>query len=324
MKVLCYSKKAYDLALKLEESLPISIFSKYKEPFKTQEVVEDSFRKNEDLIFISATGIAVRSIAPFLKNKEQDPAVLVIDDQGRFVISLCSGHLGGANDLARTIARKIGAIPVITTATDGRGYEGLDLYAKKMNFSYDSIHNLTPLTGAMVDDKKIFLYNPYKYQEPNYPNFTKKMDSKIDYSLAITDEDKLNLPGYSVYLRPKTLHLGLGCKKGADYQALKFLIEAVFKKLNLSLASIKDMASIDIKKDEEAFKKLSEDLNIDFFCFRPEELSLLEDRVQGSSFVKKTVGVSSVSATAALKLGGELIIEKEVYEGFTLSLSREV
>ncbi len=324
MKVLCYSKKAYDLALKLEESLPISIYSKYKEAFKTQEVVQAAFKENEDLIFISATGIAVRFIAPFLNNKEQDPAVLVIDDQGRFVISLCSGHLGGANDLARSIAEKIGAVPVITTATDGRGYEGLDLYAKKMHFNYQSIHDLTPLTGAMVDDKKIFLYNPYNFQEPKYPNFTQDMDSEIGYSLAITDEESLDLPGYTVYLRPQILHLGLGCKKGANYEELKLLLKSILKKLNLSLASIKDMASIDIKKDEVAFNQLSKDLGIDFFCFKAEELSPFEDKVQGSDFVKKTVGVSSVSATSALKLGGELILEKEAYKGFTVSISREV
>lgn len=325
MNIICYSKSGYELAKKLEESLAsIKVYSKYRKAFKGQEVVRDSFDNKEDLIFISATGIAVRTIAPYLKGKDQDPAILVIDDHGKFVISLCSGHLGGANDLARKIAGILGATPVITTATDNRGYEGLDLYAKRMGFNYSSIQDLTPLTGAMVDDQPIYLYNPYGIARPNYPNFIDDYDQSTKFTLAITDAQAITRPGYTVYLRPRILHLGLGCKKNAKFKDLMTLLTKVFKDNNLSLDSVKDMASIDIKKDEDAFLELSEKLNIPFRTYSASELSQYEKNVIGSEFVKKTVGVSSVSATAALIQGGELIVEKERDNGFTVSISKEI
>lgn len=324
MNVICYSKQGYDLAQALGKSLKINIYSKFKEPFKTQEVVKQSFLEKEPLLFISATGIAVRSIAPFLKSKDLDPPVIVMDDSGKFVISLCSGHLGGANNLAKEIGEISGATPVITTATDNRGYEGLDLYARKMGFAYENLQDLTSVTGAMVNQEAIFAYNPHGYDLPFYPNFQKEWNPSIAYTLAITEEEKIPISGEIVYLRPKTLHLGLGCKKNAPYDKLKSFLNEVLKEENLSKDSIKDMASVDIKGEEEAFKVLAQDLGIDFFTFSPEELVDYEKDVKGSDFVKKTVGVSSVSATSALKLGGKLIVEKKVFQGFTISITKEV
>lgn len=322
MRILTYSKAGYQLALRIGKSLEVEIYSKEKEKFSSREVVKEAFEKKVPLVFISATGIAVRTIAPFLRGKEWDPPVLVMDDQGKYVLSLLSGHLGGANALALDLEKITGAKAIITTATDNRGYEGLDLYARRMGFAYESIHDLTPITGAMVDKKKIFVYNPWNFPLAKYPYFTENPEEETDYCLAITEKGKLDLAYKKMaYLRPKILHLGLGCRKGASYSLLKSFLRDSLEKYNLSPKSIQDLGSISIKKEEPAFLELKKDLACPFYFFSAEDLAPFEDQVTGSDFVKKTVGVSSVSATAALKLGGQLIVDKERRDGFTLSIS---
>lgn len=143
----------------LEDDFIIDHFYNAKTAGGIRSLIPDDFKNRDALIFISSTGIAVRMIKDYIKDKTQDPAVLVIDDLGRFVISLLSGHLGGANALTERIAKLLGAVSVITTASDGRNIEAVDLFAQKNNYAILSMEDAKIITSLMVDGKTIGFYS---------------------------------------------------------------------------------------------------------------------------------------------------------------------
>ena len=175
--IITYTEAGLAIARTIAASFDVEIFYKDK---NIDKILEERWPSLETIIFISATGIAVRKIAPLIKDKYTDPAVLVIDDKAKHVISLLSGHIGGANELATDIAKAINAEPVITTASDNRGLEALDIYLRDNDFAYNSREALTIIMGAVVNNKKIYL----KSDEFNfkYDNFTNNK-SEADYAI---------------------------------------------------------------------------------------------------------------------------------------------
>lgn len=320
---LCFSDKGEHLADTLRHQFPGEIYRSRKGKTSIRELMPEIWNNHDALIFIGATGIAVRMIAPYLKGKDKDPAVVVIDDMGNFVISLLSGHLGGANRLTKILAEQLNAIPVITTATDNRGFEGLDLYARRLNFYIPDLQALTPLTGKIVNGEELPVYNPYHFPTPRYPKIREADNTDEGKSvLAITDEGELPLFN-AVFLRPRILHLGIGARRNVPEDTVLDLITSAFKEKNLSLDSIADIATISLKKDEKAILKAANTLNVPLIIYEVEELKAYDRRFKGSDFVRKTVGIGSVSASCAAKSAGNVILEKIIGEGVTLSVSRE-
>lgn len=159
ISVLSFSKSGEEIAQKIINVNADAVLYKSSEG-KIRDKMEEIWNNSDAIIFISATGIAVRYIAPFIKHKSVDPAVLVIDDMGRYVISLLSGHLGGANYMATEIAGYLKeSIAIITTASDSRGFESLDLYAKRREFKILKSENLTAVSSAMVDGRELAVYS---------------------------------------------------------------------------------------------------------------------------------------------------------------------
>ncbi|EGC76826.1 cobalamin biosynthesis central domain-containing protein [Treponema denticola] len=157
-----------------------------------RSLIPDDFKNRDALIFISSTGIAVRMIKDYIKDKTQDPAVLVIDDLGRFVISLLSGHLGGANALTEKIAKLLGAVSVITTASDGRNIEAVDLFAQKNNYAILSMEDAKVITSLMVDGKAIGFCSEDKAPPINYPHLFILQEKDFNSHLkTLTEEKKL-------------------------------------------------------------------------------------------------------------------------------------
>ncbi|GIW48632.1 MAG: hypothetical protein KatS3mg079_108 [Caloramator sp.] len=277
--------------------------------------LENIFNNSRAIIFISSAGIAVRIVSKFLKSKYQDPAVLVIDDAANFVISLISGHIGGANELCREISHFLSATPVITTSTDIHNIYAVDLFAKKNNMIIENIDNLKLISTAMIEKKEIDLI---KDIDVDYDYRYKSKNSNI--ALYITykrvEEDRPHL-----ILRPKVLNVGIGLRRGVDFNTLYNSLLTAFFLNNLSINSIKAVASYELKRDEEALWRLKERLNVPLIFFKKEEIDMVDcDR---DEFVFKSVGVMAVSEPCAKLLGGRLIVKKFKKDGVTISICLE-
>lgn len=288
---------------------------------RSPEDLEKRFATNKVLIFIGSLGICIRGIAPFLKTKKQDPAVINIDANGQFVQSVVSGHIGRANELAKEIAGLIGAIPVITTVSDTSDLWALDLLPEQFNWEIECVGSLTQMMAQFVNHKKTALLLDVRdkgtlFLESSKPEhvdvFTDStiIDTKnYDLIIAVTPytyEFGVN----TIFYRPKVLHIGLGCQKGIDFDAFEEALGEFLHDNHLSKKSIKTLATIDLKKDEPAFLKLSDSLGLPLTNYTDE--TLLSYQVPNpSERVKSVTGSYSVSEAAVMhSSGNQLLIEK--------------
>lgn len=294
---------------------------------KFKEFVKDIFTEFDGIIFIMATGIVVRVIAPYIKSKDVDPAIIVIDDQGNNVISLLSGHLGGANKLTKKIATNLNANPVITTASDVNNLMAVDTLAQKYNFKIDSLNDAKDVTALIVDKKDVSIISDYKY---NFPKLFKSYDENESYDgiIYITNKkkikNKLKLPS-SKLIVPNII-LGIGCRKGKSKKEIKIFLEEILDKNNIDIKAINSIASVELKKEEKGIIDLSNELNIPFKTFNIKQLLEVEDKFKISEFVKKTIGVGAVCEPSGyLKSNGGKCIQKKIAkDGITISLWEEI
>ena len=200
--IITYTEAGIAIAKTIAASFDAEIFYKDK---NIDKVLEKEWSSIETIIFISATGIAVRKIAHLIKDKYTDPAVLVIDDKAKHVISLLSGHIGGANELAIDIAKAIGAEPVITTASDNRGLEALDIYLRDNDFAYNSREALTIIMGAIVNNKKIYLdADDFDFKYEKFTNDRSEADYAIIQAESYNENDDKN----TLYIIKKKIQYG--------------------------------------------------------------------------------------------------------------------
>lgn len=250
------------------------------------------------LVFVSACGIAVRAVAPFVKSKTQDPAVVVLDERGRNVISLLSGHLGGANELAEKIAEVAGGRAIITTATDVGGLVAIDDWARKNRCDVENIAAAKDVSAEVLNSGRV--------------------------GVAVTEE--LLSPPWPVtlWLRPKNLVIGTGCKKGADPDKMIENAECFLSESGVSDRSICAVASIEIKRGEPAINALAERYGVPFLTYSAEELERAEGTFAHSDRVKQETGVGNVCERAAvLASGGFLVRTKTIYKGMTFALAKK-
>lgn len=273
-------------------------------------------RDYDAVIFISACGIAVRMIKDYIVSKDKDPAVIVMDECGKFAIPILSGHLGGANELSQLLAKKTGGIAVVTTASDVRGVESIDMFAKRNGLVIEDIHSIAPVMARIVEGKNILLINDtdFKY---DYKNIVEN-ESDAEAALVVSSYIyRLNIP--TTNLRPKNLYVGIGAKKNIKKETVLEAIRLAFKEKNLSILSIKKFISIDIKKDEAGIVEAAKDLGVDFITFSADELNKVKGEFVESKFVKETTGCGAVSARSAAMFS-ELVLEKFIYDGVTISI----
>ena len=301
--------------------------------------VAKEFKNYHAHIFIMSAGIVVRVIAPIIKHKTVDPAVLTIDDAGRYVISLLSGHIGGGNALTEYIGKITGAVPVITTATDVNNVLAVDMLAVEKGLCIENSNAIKYVNMAFLKNKSVLLHDPYgvfdKFHTKGSSPF-KKLDVKDLYGVqdklnnclcgVYIDHFKIDLPENILVLRPKSLAIGMGCNRGTDKNEILQLIETVFKNYNLSLSAISFMGSIDLKKDESGFLVLSKELDIPFVVFNKKELSMVKGIENPSEMVKKHVGVQSVCEAAAILAAGNgrLIVCKQKTKNVTLAVAERL
>lgn len=331
------SKKIKDgLNKSVESSKPIEITEIDKNTFddKLSKYMEDIFKNNDAIIFISSTGIAVRLIAPYVKDKTKDPAVIVVDDMGKFTISLLSGHIGGANNLSTQISNMLKNQLVITTASDNRGIDAVDIFAMRNNLHIEDMKDAKTLTSLMVENEKINLISEVDVNL-NYSNvensllleevYSDKNKSKGVILISSANISKIirediNKP--ICVLRPKVLNIGIGCRRGKSRDEILKFISEIFDEYNLSTNSIKKIGTIDIKHDEAGILEVSKELKAELVLFSKTEIESVSNKFARSDFVKKNVGVTSVCEPAAYLLGRELIIPKQISNGITIAVSR--
>lgn len=291
-----------------------------------KEQVGELMRECDYLIFVMATGIVVRCIAPYIQSKFEDPGIVVLDEEGQNAISLLSGHMGGANEMTEYISQCIGAHPVITTATDVGGKAALDQIAKRLDaYIEDFREAVKDINYRLVHSQRIGLYidGDYQVDTRGFIVIDKVQDEKqLDALVCITHKESIEeMPNYCIKVIPRDLVLGMGCKKGTQPQHMIDSFNDYMHRHNIDQHAIKAVGSIDIKKDEKAMQALAEYLGVPFHIVSKEDILKVEERFHKSEFVKKNVGVYSVAEPVAyLMSNNELILERETYEGITFAL----
>lgn len=327
--IFSFTENGAKLSLKLRDLFKdVELYSKYciDDSFKSMNdsiynLTGSLYYKSRALIFISAAGIAVRAVSQYIKTKDKDPAVIVIDEGGRFVIPLLSGHLGGANEIAQEIAEYISATAVITTATDINNKFAVDVWAKNNNLYITDKNMIKEVSSRVLRGEKTGFISDYNISGivPEYLS----SDENCDCGIVISDDENKKPYKYTMNLIPKEYVLGIGARRGAEFINLKNFIEQIFLENNLDMRKILAISSIDLKKDEQAIIELSHYLGVSFVTYTKEELEKIEGEFTQSAFVQKVTGVDNVCERSASMYGGDIIIKKVSSNGFTLSVSKK-
>jgi len=273
--------------------------------------VAEAFRQRRPLVFIGACGIAVRAVAPFLQHKSQDPPVLVIDESARFVISLLSGHLGGANALAQELAQLLGATPVITTASDLRGLPALDLWLRENDVLLDDWPLLKELQARLLERSLgVYLEPPLNLPLPQRLCLT----SEAEADFVLTYRPLKGRKGFLV----QALALGVGFHDHEN--ALTEKVLQGLRKFDLEPLAVKYVATIS-RRQGNALEDLARTLQAEIRLFSPEELQQV--KVPSPSKAQKALGLPGVAEPCALLAAeyGPLILRKQILDGVTLAVA---
>ena len=303
-------------------------------PHELKALITSLWKKHDGFVLIMATGIAVRMIAPLLESKETDPAVVVMDDAGRFAISLISGHLGGANELAERCARITGGQAVITTATDAGNLPSFDMLAKAQGWLIDDICRVKTLNTLLLDNEEIAIVDQTGQARTwlnghgritFYDTFADAAESSAHGFLVVTNEQlpPLVSPEKLLILRPRNLVLGIGCNRGTAADEIEAFVSHHFNELRLSPKSVCMVASVSAKQDEVGLIAFAGRLGVPLRCFNCSELSRVDFPSPPSHHALTAVGVAAVAEPAALLAsgGGRLLLKKVKSPNVTLAIA---
>lgn len=318
--VIAFTAKARNTGTKLK-NVDRLVFYKYAEkgdiPFKNVAELREKIVEYSKLVFICACGIAVRTIAPFVKNKKEDFAVVVCDEEGKFAISLLSGHLGGANELAEDVAEMLGGQAVITTATDVNGITAIDNYAKENNLEIDSMKMAKEVSARLLNGEKVAFKSDFNIEVPkDFVSTTEKTGVYVTYKTIEPFENTLKL-------YKKSLVVGIGCKKDTPIENVEGFLRTVFEENSLSEKAILKIGTVDIKKNEKAIVELSKKYNVKLEIFDKKTLNSQKGEFSHSDFVFRTVGTDCVCERAVVAGGGKLIVKKQSCNGVTIAVGVE-
>ena len=291
------------------------------------------FAESDAIIFIGACGIAVRSIAPFVSSKKTDPAVVVIDEQGKFAISLLSGHIGGANELTEEISNLLHATPVITTATDINNKFAVDVFAKTNGCYISDMTMAKEISAALVNGNSVGFASdfPWVGEIPKELQLLDEEDEtkvKPEMGIYVTNSYLKHPFVHTLYLVPKIITLGVGCKKDTPAETVEKVVRKACDELLIPSVSMELVTSIDLKKEEQGILEYCKERNLPFETYSAEQLKEVEGSFAESKFVEETTGVDNVCERSAI-LGsskhGEksnLILRKYAEDGVTAALAR--
>ena len=331
--VYCVSKNGYETCLKIRNSvyknLHIYVSQRVTNMLNLESenlenlfvinervpiLLEKTFDKYDLHIFVAALGAVVRIIEGKFKSKDTDPAVITVDDHANFVISLLSGHLGGANEECKKIANGIGAIPVITTASDVSGKIAVDTLSQKIKAKLESLEDAKRVTSLIVNGENVSIHLPKNIVEN---------DKNCAGAIIVSNRKNIEISK----IIPKNIILGIGCKRNTPKEKIIEKINYVMETQNLEMSSIKRSASAWVKSDEIGLLEAMEELSIPIEFFEKEEILKVENLVEErSEFVKNQIGVYGVSepcAYLASSKRGSFLVKKVKLGGVTISIFEE-
>ncbi|MBP0134640.1 MAG: cobalamin biosynthesis protein [Nitrosarchaeum sp.] len=344
ISILAITKNGVNIGLKLKQHFPnwdifapIKFLSENNQIIwysdSTTEKIVELFKNNNAIICLFSLGAVIRLIAPYLKDKKTDPAVIVIDDQSNFVISVLSGHLGGANELTQIIAQKLDSIPVITTAADVNKTIAVDLVGKEFDWKIDDGSTVTKISAHMINEENIAIY-----QEVGKMNWFKELPKNVKIYHSLEEMQNSNSSGYliisdrifegdflknSVVYRPPSLVVGIGLHWDTSKEKIKECLDFCLQKFKLSEKSIVKLVSIKKPENVKGLVDIGKEMGIAVEYVNREDLAKISIP-NPSDTVRAFEGTSSVSEAAAIKVsGGKLIVEKQKFPpDLTIAIAR--
>ena len=279
-------------------------------------LTKELFGTYDALVFECAAGIAVRAIAPCVHSKATDPAVLVLDENARFVIPLLSGHIGGANALALSLAEGLGAVPVITTATDSGGRFSPDSFAVANDLAITDLAAAKAVAAAVLQGEPIGLVSDVPYVNLP-PELTQEDGTRIGIYIG-TEKNRKPFP-VTLHLIPRDLILGIGCRKGASAEQIESQLQAA----GIPTERLKAAATIDRKAHEPGLLTFCKAHRLPLYTYTAQELQSVKGNFGASDFVRQTVGVDNVcERSAVLCAGGTLVYPKCAGNGVTCAAAQ--
>lgn len=313
---LAFTERGRALAERLGKALGGTV-SCTRDGISLAEWTAEAFATKRALVYVGAAGIAVRAIAPHLKSKASDPAVVVIDECAHFAVSLLSGHLGGANELAWQIAKISGATAVITTATDANGVFAVDEWARVQGMAVFDSKKIKAVSAKLLAGERIAVRSAFPIDGEPPAGFFLTEDSDADVWVDVRPHDVLTLV-------PRTLTLGVGCKRGTARETIEARFAALCAEHSILPEAICAAATIDLKRDERGLLDFCAAHGWPLSFYTAEELAAVDGAFTPSDFVARTTGVDNVCERAAVKCaGGELMVKKYAGEGVTLALAKK-
>lgn len=347
---ICFTKNGFEKAYKLD--FPKNNIAKGfgEDKINAKVWCQERFKENEVhhvlIVFVGAVGIAVRMIAPFIKNKIKDPAVICFDESYKYCIPLLSGHIGMANEIALELSKKIGSVPVVTTATDINNLFAIDVWARKNKVDIVNPSAIKNISSAILERKKVAVSVDIKDYKNSYAmklltnDFVEDNDISSSYFsarifISVFRNNIMKAMEYKqiLCLVPKIIYIGIGCKKNTDFINIKESIEACLRTLDIDIRAVNSISSIDIKKNEAGIIKYAESIKVPFRVYSKEELNSLSGDYSSSSFVSKTVGVDCVCERACNYSASidnidscniMFLKRKTIYKGVTVAVAKAI
>jgi cobalt-precorrin 5A hydrolase len=332
INAIAFSTNGCRTAIRLKEAFPeedIRIFAKTQCDTLGVERIEEktsvwtgeSFKECDAIVFIGAIGIAVRYIAPYIRSKAVDPAVIGMDEHAHWTVALLAGHIGGANALTARIAERLGSEPIITTATDLNGKFSVDTFATVNNLRIMGLKTAQDVSVRVLDGGFVGFTTEIPVQGDLPAGLTLADSGEFGVSIS-TDIEKKPF-GTTMRLVPMDIILGVGCKRDTDPAKLREFVSSVLKEDGIPDQRIGAVCSIDLKKDEAAILELAKNYRVPAKFFTSEELLELEGEFSKSDFVKSVTAVDCVCERSSIRpFGGEIIRRKTAKDGMTLAICR--
>lgn len=333
IEIISFTGQGSSLAEKIKEIMKVygnvQVTSGKEKNISLQTWTENAFSKAQVLIFVGAAGIAVRAIAPFVQDKFKDPAVLVVDEKGTYVIPVLSGHVGGANAYALQLAEKLQAQAVITTATDINQKFAVDVFAKKNQLFIKDRAWAKEISAAILGGEKIgfFCEGQVTGTIPEEV-VTEQVIGTMPEEGKVTERHRINVGIHNTcQLIPKTVTVGIGCRKGKSAEEIEIFVLEQLGKQQIAMESISCVASVDKKKNEAGILAFCEKYGLEFQTFSPEELERVPGEYTQSEFVEKTIGVGNVCERAAIcawkQNRAHILQPKTAQNGKTLAIAEK-
>jgi len=296
------------------------------------------WEEHQAIVAVMAVGIVVRLSGPLLGDKRRDPAVVVVDDAGRFAVSLLGGHGAGGNALAQAVAETLGAVPVITTASEARGVPAVDRIGLEFGWTIERAENLTRVAAAVVRGETVAVwqdagspdwwrsFGPWPHHFTRLHSWNQLATLEPRALLVISDRIlPQDLPGKStVVYRPPSLVAGIGCRRGTTTETITQWVDHVFAVRGLAHQSLAAVATVTLKADEPGLLAFASERGVPLVAFPPAQLANQPGIETPSERVRAKVGIPAVAEPSALRAAGasRLLVPKQKGPGVTVALAR--